>query len=171
MTGALGYVETQRVVLASEDDPLLLRAGGRLDHVEVAYETYGTLSPEADNAVFVCHALTGDAHAAGVAPDGRVHRVPSTRIDTPHTHGTGCSLSSALATRLGAGDEITDALTWSTHWLHESIAHAADLKVGHGSGPVDHFHRARRLQDVAGARPCVRRRPPHPRPRSAHRAH
>ncbi|MCD4533102.1 homoserine O-acetyltransferase [Nocardioides sp. cx-169] len=66
MTGALGYVETQRVVLAGADDPLLLRGGGRLDHVEVAYETYGELSPARDNAVFVCHALTGDAHAAGL---------------------------------------------------------------------------------------------------------
>jgi len=66
VTGPLGYVETQRVVLASPDDPLQLRGGGRLDHVEVAYETYGELSPERDNAVFVCHALTGDAHAAGL---------------------------------------------------------------------------------------------------------
>lgn len=65
-TGPLGYVETQRIVLASQDDPLHLRGGGRLDHVEVAYETYGTLSPARDNAVFVCHALTGDAHAAGL---------------------------------------------------------------------------------------------------------
>ena len=66
MTGPLGYVETQRVVLAGPDDALHLRGGGRLDHVEVAYETYGELSPERDNAVFVCHALTGDAHAAGL---------------------------------------------------------------------------------------------------------
>ncbi|MDO9498380.1 MAG: homoserine O-acetyltransferase [Nocardioides sp.] len=66
MTGPLGYVETQRVVLAGPDDPLHLRGGGRLDHVEVAYETYGELSPARDNAVFVCHALTGDAHAAGL---------------------------------------------------------------------------------------------------------
>jgi homoserine O-acetyltransferase len=66
MTGTLGYVETQRVVLADQGDPLRLRGGGRLDHVEVAYETYGVLSPARDNAVFVCHALTGDAHAAGL---------------------------------------------------------------------------------------------------------
>lgn len=55
----------QRVVLATEDDPLILEHGGRLDHVEVAYETWGELSPQRDNVVFVCHALTGDAHAAG----------------------------------------------------------------------------------------------------------
>ena len=66
MTGSLGYVETQRVVLADEDDPLSMRAGGRLDHVEVAYETYGELSPARDNAVVICHALTGTANAAGL---------------------------------------------------------------------------------------------------------
>ena len=55
----------QRVVLSSPGDPLVLEHGARLDRVEVAYETWGELSPARDNAVFVCHALTGDAHAAG----------------------------------------------------------------------------------------------------------
>ena len=62
----IGYVETQRAVLFTEDDPLRLRGRGTLGPVEVAYETYGELSPERDNAVFICHALTGDAHAAGL---------------------------------------------------------------------------------------------------------
>jgi len=63
--GALGLVETQRVVLFTESDPLVLSSGRGLSEVEVAFETYGTLSPERDNVVFICHALTGDAHAAG----------------------------------------------------------------------------------------------------------
>ncbi|MEO5652822.1 MAG: homoserine O-acetyltransferase [Marmoricola sp.] len=63
---SLGHVESQRVVLATQEDPLHLRGGGQLDHVEVSYETYGELSPARDNAVFICHALTGDAHAAGL---------------------------------------------------------------------------------------------------------
>ena len=63
--GALGLVETQRVVLFTENDPLVLSSGRSLSEVEVAFETYGTLSPERDNVVFICHALTGDAHAAG----------------------------------------------------------------------------------------------------------
>jgi homoserine O-acetyltransferase/O-succinyltransferase len=44
---------------------LPLEGGGKLTDVTVAYETYGTLSPAKDNAVLVCHALSGDAHAAG----------------------------------------------------------------------------------------------------------
>ncbi len=48
----------------------MLEAGGRLEHVTVAYETWGTLAPDASNAVLVLHALTGDSHAAGPAGPG-----------------------------------------------------------------------------------------------------
>jgi homoserine O-acetyltransferase/O-succinyltransferase len=64
-TGGIGRVETQRVVLFDEDDPLELSSTATLAPVEVAYETYGTLDADAGNAVLVCHALSGDAHAAG----------------------------------------------------------------------------------------------------------
>jgi homoserine O-acetyltransferase len=63
--GSVGVVNTQTVRLFTAEDPLQLEQGGTLGPVDVAYETYGTLSESADNAVFVCHALTGDAHAAG----------------------------------------------------------------------------------------------------------
>jgi len=46
------------------DDPLVLHRGGALENVTVAYETYGELSPARDNAVLICHALSGDSHVA-----------------------------------------------------------------------------------------------------------
>ncbi len=67
--GSVGVTEPQRVVLFSEDDPLRLASGRTLGPVEVSFETYGELSPQRDNVVFVCHALTGDAHVAGEHPD------------------------------------------------------------------------------------------------------
>jgi homoserine O-acetyltransferase len=63
--GSVGSVVTSTVRLFTAEEPLQLEHGGTLGPVDVAYETYGTLSERADNAVFVCHALTGDAHAAG----------------------------------------------------------------------------------------------------------
>jgi homoserine O-acetyltransferase len=64
-TGSVGLVETQYATLFEPPRVLELTGGATLGPIEVAYETYGTLSPEKDNAVFVCHALTGDAHVAG----------------------------------------------------------------------------------------------------------
>jgi homoserine O-acetyltransferase len=58
----------QTVRLFTTDEPLRLARGGRIGPVDVRFETYGTLSPERDNAIFICHALTGDAHAAGYHP-------------------------------------------------------------------------------------------------------
>ena len=65
MSHGLGQVATQRVVRVTEDDPLVLDSGETIAPVEVAFETYGELNAAATNAVFICHALTGDAHAAG----------------------------------------------------------------------------------------------------------
>jgi homoserine O-acetyltransferase len=62
--GSVGPVETQFLDLPR---PLELDCGRQLRQVRVAYETYGTLSPARDNVILVCHALSGDAHAAGVA--------------------------------------------------------------------------------------------------------
>jgi len=60
--GSVGTVETRYLDLPN---PVALDCGGKLHPVRVAYETYGVLSPRRDNAILVCHALSGDAHAAG----------------------------------------------------------------------------------------------------------
>ena len=60
--GSVGTVETRFLDLP---EPLPLDCGRELHPVRVAYETYGTLSPARDNVILVCHALSGDAHAAG----------------------------------------------------------------------------------------------------------
>lgn len=63
--GSVGVVETRHVRLFTADEPLRMESGATLGPIDVSYETYGQLSPAGDNAVMVCHALTGDAHAAG----------------------------------------------------------------------------------------------------------
>src|SRR5262245_6856616 len=64
IAGSIGTVETQYLDLRS---PVQLDCGQELHPVRVAYETYGVLSPQRDNVILVCHALSGDAHAAGIA--------------------------------------------------------------------------------------------------------
>jgi hydroxymethylpyrimidine/phosphomethylpyrimidine kinase len=71
---------------------------------------------------------------------GGVARFAGPRIETAHTHGTGCSLSSAVAARLGRGEGLEAAVGASVAWLRGAIAAAGALGVGGGHGPVHHFH-------------------------------
>jgi hydroxymethylpyrimidine/phosphomethylpyrimidine kinase len=63
------------------------------------------------------------------------------RIATQNTHGTGCSLSSAIAAGLAKGEDIETAVRNAKAWISAAIAAADRLKVGHGHGPIHHFHR------------------------------
>lgn len=65
----VGIVQPKLATLFMPPDWLKLAGGGELGPIQVAYETYGELTPAKDNAIFICHALTGDAHAAGYYAD------------------------------------------------------------------------------------------------------
>jgi len=58
-------------------------------------------------------------------------------IDTPHTHGTGCTFASAIAAHLARGKPLTDAVQTAKTYLTEAIRHS--LAIGHGTGPTNHF--------------------------------
>src|ERR1700704_633717 len=60
----------RRFLPIAADRPFVLEGGGSLRDITLAYETWGTLADDASNAVLVCHALTGDSHAAGPAVEG-----------------------------------------------------------------------------------------------------
>lgn len=109
------------------------------------------------------HLNDKDAGNSVVYPDGSYYHIPSVRVNTKNTHGTGCSLSSALATRLAfeqlnhpthsSHEVVNTALKWVTHWLYESICAADKLSVGKAHGPIDHFARARRFEKAGSAYP------------------
>jgi homoserine O-acetyltransferase len=69
---SVGIVKTQTVRVIEEREPLELQCGKGLAPIDVAYETYGKLNGAGDNAVLICHALSGNAHVAGLnSPDDR----------------------------------------------------------------------------------------------------
>lgn len=76
------------------------------------------------------------------ASDGEISVtvVPGTRIRTPHTHGTGCSLSAALATEQVRTRDWRRSLETVKQWLRGALERADELQVGEGNGPIHHFH-------------------------------
>jgi hydroxymethylpyrimidine/phosphomethylpyrimidine kinase len=74
--------------------------------------------------------LTGEGGRWFVAP----------RIATDNTHGTGCTLSSAIAAGLAKGEELAAAVAAGKDYVTAAIAASDRLKIGHGRGPVHHFH-------------------------------
>jgi homoserine O-acetyltransferase len=69
---SVGIVETKTLRLIEADKPLELQCGKSLGPIDVAYETYGRLNAARDNVVYICHALSGNAHVAGYnSPDDK----------------------------------------------------------------------------------------------------
>ncbi len=89
--------------------------------------------------------LVKGGHLGGETSDdvlvtaGGVHDLPADRVHTPNTHGTGCTLSSAIAARLTCGDDLPTAVTAAKDYLTRALRAGAALEFGAGSGPVDHL--------------------------------
>lgn len=64
----------------------------------------------------------------------------SRRVDTGNTHGTGCTFSSAIAAHLARGSSIRDAVSRAKDYISRAVEAGAAYQLGHGHGPVHHFH-------------------------------
>lgn len=69
-----------------------------------------------------------------------IYHLRSPRIQTNNTHGTGCTLSSAITALLAQDFSLVDAVKTAKDYIDEAIAHADTLSIGQGHGPVHHFH-------------------------------
>ncbi len=85
--------------------------------------------------------LKGDTTTDVLATQHDLHVFEAPRIDTPHTHGTGCTLASAIATGLAQGHDMVAAVGRARAYLRRALESAPGL--GHGQGPVNHAHTVR----------------------------
>ncbi|MEO1085105.1 MAG: bifunctional hydroxymethylpyrimidine kinase/phosphomethylpyrimidine kinase, partial [Acidobacteriota bacterium] len=136
----LATVVTPNLPEAARLAGVALDADAGLDARREVGRRVAALAPQRSPAV-----LVKGGHAAGevvvdilvAAGTSRTYEHP--RIDSRHTHGTGCTLSSAIAARLGKGDSLGTAVGGAIEYLQGAIAAAPGFGVGHG--PVDHLHR------------------------------
>ncbi len=153
-SNSVGHTETRRAVLATAEDPLPLRGGGQLEHVEVVFETYGELTAERDNAVFVCHALTGDAHAAGLREgetkpgwwDNLIG--PGKPLDTDRFFVISANLLGGCSGT--TGPQSVNPATGAPYFLDFPILHMADLVAAHRR-LLDHLGIERLYAAVGGS--------------------
>ena len=85
------------------------------------------------------HLADADSPDLLLSPDATLW-IEGARHATRNTHGTGCTLSAALATQLGHGSPLPEAVSRAKSYIDAAIARADDLTVGSGHGPVHHFH-------------------------------
>ena len=146
-TDAVDALRTKLIPRASLITPNLPEAAALLDEPvassEAAIESQGKRllalgcpavlikGGHGQGAESIDYLLTGNGAIALAAP----------RIATKNTHGTGCSLSSAIAAGLAKGEDMETAIRNAKVWLSAAIAAADRLGVGHGHGPIHHFHR------------------------------
>ncbi|GAA4807054.1 bifunctional hydroxymethylpyrimidine kinase/phosphomethylpyrimidine kinase [Olivibacter ginsenosidimutans] len=73
------------------------------------------------------------------ASDGQQHTYSFPKIETPNAHGTGCTLSSAIAAYLARGENELSAITKAQHYVYQALLQGKDVAIGKGKGPLNHF--------------------------------
>lgn len=143
---AIAALRDRLLPLAAVVTPNLPEAGVLLDRpgpgaVEEMAEAARALHGLGPRAVLVKGGHLPAETVTDILWDGiREHRFASPRIETRNTHGTGCTLSSAIAAGLARGMALTNAVAAARDYLQVAIRRADDLHVGSGHGPVHHFH-------------------------------
>jgi len=126
--------------------PNLPEAGVLLDRQEPSSENEMIDAAHALHELGARNVLVKGGHLKGktnvdVLFDGeRIFRFEHDHIETTNTHGTGCTLSSSIAALLAREFSLEEAVSASTDYIFSAIRHADQLDVGHGHGPVHHFH-------------------------------
>ena len=142
-------IETLRTVLlprATLITPNLPEAAKLLDQDEAKDESAMRAQAEALRALGAQAVLIKGGHADGpeavdILVDGEGElRLTAPRVATENIHGTGCTLSSAVAAELAKGASLREAVTRAKVYVTAALERANELQIGNGRGPVHHFH-------------------------------
>lgn len=145
---AVETLRTTLLPLATLLTPNLPEAACLLNTAPAGTEAEAIAQGEALLAAGPGAVLMKGGHAKGavcvdllITLDQPVHRLEAPRVDTRNTHGTGCTLSAAVAAGLAFGKPLHTAVGEAHAYLQGAIAVAEQLGIGSGHGPVHHFHR------------------------------
>lgn len=144
---AIDVLRTQLVPIASLVTPNMAEAALLTDSQLAENEQEMIRQAEAILRAGAAAVLVKGGHGAGqestdIFCDGdTIRRFPAPRVDTPNTHGTGCTLSSAIAAGLAKSLPLLEAITEAKSYINGALLAGANMAIGKGSGPVHHFYR------------------------------
>jgi hydroxymethylpyrimidine/phosphomethylpyrimidine kinase len=113
-------------------------SGRRIESIEQARAAAVEIHQMGASAVVITGGHAPGNEIVDLLFDGEIFtELQTSRIDTPHTHGTGCTFASAVAAFLAAGHPVVEAVVRAQDYVRGAIRHA--LPLGHGHGPLGHF--------------------------------
>jgi len=152
---AIDTLKRELVPLATLLTPNLPEAARLLATGQAASEAEAVAQARSLRALGCAAVLLKGGHDRGntavdiLCDDSGIERFARPRIDTPHTHGTGCTLSAAIAALLARGASLREAVGRAKAFVWEALREGQGLGVGRGRGPVDHLYAIRRLPPPA----------------------
>jgi hydroxymethylpyrimidine/phosphomethylpyrimidine kinase len=152
---AVEAVKRRLVPLATLITPNLPEAARLLGAREAADDAQAAEQAKALLALGCNAVLLKGGHGTGetavdiLCDASGIQRLVRPRIATPHTHGTGCTLSAAIAALLAQGAALPEAVSRAKAYVWQALEAGRALGVGHGSGPVDHLFAIRRAPPPA----------------------
>ena len=146
-TDAVAAIRTHLFPIATVITPNLPEAAALLGTSEATTDAMVEEQAQALAALGAANVLLKGGHGGGdsssdllLLSGGARQRFKAPRVQTRNTHGTGCTLSSAIAAGLAKGLELPEAVGHAKTYISAAIAAADEVQVGSGHGPVHHFH-------------------------------
>lgn len=131
-----------RVITPNIPEAEILLGGVKLDRQADLFEAARQLAQKVGTSVLLKAGHLTEDKLVDIfydAEEGRLYELPSTRIHSRNTHGTGCTMSSAFASMLARGKTLAEAAAAAKQYINDAIVSGARYEIGHGFGPVDHF--------------------------------